>query len=149
MDGRVVEEGAAIANGVEELARGGIVHRAEHRLALLHQRRRYGPLRHVAEKGVGPVDRIDHPHEAVLEPVGVVLGFLRQPAVIRPAAEKRALEKIVDGEIGLAHLGAVVLPLHLEVLPEIAVRELACVLDRGLEQAEVLLKGVRRSGTSG
>jgi len=42
-----------------------------------------------------------------------------------------------------------VLPRHLEVLPEIAVRELACVLDRGLEQAEILLEGVRRSGTSG
>ena len=97
-----------------------------------------------------PVDRIDHPHEALLEAVGVVLGFLRQPAVIRPAAEQRALESVIDGEVGLAHLGAVVLPPHREVLllPEIAVRELACVLDRGLEQAEVLRKRVRRRGTS-
>jgi hypothetical protein len=84
----------------------------------------------------------------MLEPLRVVLGFLREPPIIRPAAYERALEKIVDGEIGLAHFGAVVLPLYREVLPKIAVRELACVRDRGPEQAEVLLKSVRRSGTS-
>ena len=48
-----------------------------------------------------------------------------------------------------ARVRAVMLPLHLEVPAEIAVRELASVLDRGLEQAEVLLDGVRKSGTSG
>jgi hypothetical protein len=94
----------------------------------------------VPEKCVGAVDGVDHPHEALLEPVGVVLGLFRQPAIIRPATEQRAFERSVDCEIRLAHLGAVELRLHREVLAEIAMGELASRLHRILQQAKVLVE---------
>ena len=147
LDRLVVEEGAVPTNGVEELAGRRVEHGAEHGLAFLHQRRRYGPFRHVAKKGVGPVDRIDHPHQAPLEPRRVVLRFLRQPAVIRPAAEQRCLQRFVDGNVGVAHLGAVVLSPHRDLLAEIAMRELAGLLDRRLQQTKVLLERVGRRDT--
>ncbi len=68
-DRLVVEEGAVPAHGVEELIGGGIEHRAEHRHAVLDQRGRDRPFRHVTQEGVGAVDRVDHPHPAALEPL--------------------------------------------------------------------------------
>ena len=119
--GGVVEEGAFAADGVKELFRRRIEDDAEHGRPVLDQRRRDRPFRHMAQKGVGAVDRIDHPHDAPLEPRGVVLGLLREPAIRRPGRRERALQRGIDGEVGLAHLAAVELaPAPRRLLPEIA-----------------------------
>src|SRR5665811_1159405 len=62
MDRYVAEERPVPAQGVEELLRRRIVDDTQHRHAVLDQRRRYGPLRDMAQEGARAVDGVDHPH---------------------------------------------------------------------------------------
>jgi hypothetical protein len=144
MDRLAVEEGAVALHRVKELLAGRIEHDADDRLPPLDQRRRHRPFRDMAEEGVGAVDWVDHPYAVVLEPLRLVLGFLREPAIIGPCAFKGKLKRGIDGKVRLAHLGSIALPLYRDLLPEKSEGERARILHRFLEERIVRIE--RRRG---
>src|SRR3989304_6596533 len=102
------------------------------------------PLRQVTQEGVGSVDRIDHPYPAVLEPLRIVLGLLREPAIVRPRCVQREFERYIEGKVGLAHLAAVDLPFHDDRLAEIGEGKLARLARGHLKKCVIFFEG--RSG---
>ena len=87
----------------------------------------------MTQEGVGTVDRIDHPNPRPGEPLGAVLGLFRQPAVIWAGALELALQQRVGREIRFAHLRAVELLLHRNLLPEVGQRKRAGISYHGLK----------------
>jgi hypothetical protein len=92
------------------------------------------------QKGVGAVDRIDHPHPPMLEPRRVVLGLLGEPAIVGAPCEQIELERGIDGEVGFAHLRAVGLPFDQDLLAEIGERKFAGVARRGFKKCVIFFE---------
>ena len=76
----------------------------------------------------------------MLEPLAVVGALLGEPAIVGTLVGEVELERGVDGEVGLADLGAVRLAVDRDLLAEIAERESAGVARRLLKELVILLE---------
>src|SRR5208337_4684747 len=84
----------------EKLAPDRIIGHAQDRHSILGQRDRNAELGYALDELLGPVERIDDPYPARLEPRAVVGGFLGEPSVIRKIRPQDLFDRAVGLEVG-------------------------------------------------
>ncbi len=90
------------------------------------------------DEGPCSIDRVDDKNRFPVKSRFVVVGFFRQPAVIRPGLQQPVLQDIVGGEIGGAdRRTAFVLPPDLRILAEELERALASSRRRGRDEVQI------------
>ena len=137
---------AATVASLEQFVRRRVEDGGGHGAPLRDERRRDGELGLALEEGSGAVDGIDDEDAFGLEPGGIVLGLFGQPAIAGAGLTQAPLEKVVDGEVGLADRIARLLFPARYIGAKVAHGHCTRLAHGGGEQGVIALEPSRRQG---